>query len=107
MVAWYLTTQYPNIKSGNQRKKQRKADDPKSEDKDNETTGIAGAHVKDNSTNEETTAPSGGANLGAHVSETNQATSHTPHTVEKILGAHDIDDTFWENPIPLTCQLTR
>ena len=64
------------------------------------TTGTAGAHVEDNTTNEETTAPSGEANLGAHVSETNQATSHTPRTVEEILGAHDIDDTFWENTNP-------
>ena len=38
------------------------------------TTGTAGAHVKDNITNEETTAPSREFNLGAHVSETNQAT---------------------------------
>ena len=87
-AARYLTTQYLNIKSGNQRKnKQKKADDPKSEDKDNATTGTAGAHIKDNATNEETTAPSGKANLGAHVSETNQATSHTRRTVEEKLGA--------------------
>ena len=53
-AAWYLTTQYPNIKSGNQRKnKQKKVDDPKFEDKDNATTGTAGAHVEDNTTNEE------------------------------------------------------
>ena len=58
------------------------------------TTGTARAHVEDNTTNEETTAPSGEANLGAHVSETNQAKSHTPRTVEEILGAHPIDDTF-------------
>ena len=42
-AARYLTTQYPNIKSGNQQKsKQKKADDPKSEEKDNATTGTAG-----------------------------------------------------------------
>ena len=34
-AAWYLTTQYPNIKSGNQKTKQKKADGPKSVDKDN------------------------------------------------------------------------
>ena len=58
------------------------------------TTGTAGAHVEDNTTNEETTAPNEETNLGAHFSETNQATSHTPRTVEEILGAHDIDDPF-------------
>ena len=84
-----------------------KADDPKSEDKDNATTGTARAHVEDNTTNEETTAPSGEANRGAHFLEANQATSHTALMVEELLGMHPIDDTFWEIPIPLTCQLTR
>ena len=79
-AARYLTTQYSNIKYSNQwRNKQKKVDDPKSEDKDNATTGTAGAHVEVNTTNEETTAPSGEANLGAHVSEINQATS--PHHI--------------------------
>ena len=32
--------------------------------------------------------------------ETNQATSPTTRTVEEILGAHPIDDTFWENTNP-------
>ena len=42
-AARYLSTQYPNNKSGNQRKnKQRKGDDPISEDKDNTTGGTAG-----------------------------------------------------------------
>ena len=41
------------------------------------------AHIKDTTTNKDTTAPSRGASLGAHVSETSQATSPS-HTVEKI-----------------------
>ena len=64
-AARYLVTQYPNIKSGNPKK--QKADDPKSEDKGNATTGTPGAHVEDNTTNEETTAPSRETNLDAHV----------------------------------------
>ena len=64
-ASWYLSTQYSNKKSGNQRKyKQRKVDDTKSEDKDNTTGGTAGAHVKDTTTNKDTTAPSRGASLG-------------------------------------------
>ena len=59
-----------------------------------------GTHVEENTTKDETTAPSGGSNLGAYVSETNQATSHTPHTIEEILGAHDINDTSWEDTNP-------
>ena len=54
---------------------------------DNTTTGTAGAHIEDNTTHEETTAPNEEANLGTHVSETNQATSHTPRTVEKNIGS--------------------
>ena len=56
-------------------------DDPKYEDKDNATSGTAGAHIEDSTTNEDTTAPSGEASLGAHVSETSQATSPPPRTV--------------------------
>ena len=100
-AAWCLSTQYPNNKPGNQQKnKERKADDPKSEDKDNITGGIAGAHVEDTTVNEDTTAPSGGASLGAHVSETSQATSRPLRTVKDILGAYPIDDTFWDNTNP-------
>ena len=100
-TARYLSTQYPNNKPGNQPKnKQRKADYPKSEDKDNTTSGTAGAHVEDTTTNKDTTAPSGGTSLGAHVSETSQATSRPSRTVEEILVAHTIDDDFWENTNP-------
>ena len=103
-VAWYLSTKYPNNKPANQRRSnkgnKRKGDDPKSEDKDNIMGGTAGTHVEDTTTNENTTAPSGGASLGAHVSETSQATSRPSRTVEKIVGAHPIDDTFWDNTNP-------
>ena len=64
------------------------------EDKDSNTGGTAGAHVEDTTTNENTTAPSGGARLGAHVSETNQAPSRPSRTVEEILGAHPVNDDF-------------
>ena len=74
-AARYLSTQYPNNKPTNQRGgnkgNKRKGDDPKSEDKDSNTGGTAGAHVEDTTTNENTTAPSGGASLGAHISEIN------------------------------------
>ena len=68
-----------------------------SEDKNNTTIGTVGAHVEDNTTNEDTTAPSGEANLGVRISETNQTTSPTSHTVEQILGAHPTNDDFWKN----------
>ena len=75
-------------------------DDPKSEDKDNSTSGTAGAHLEDTTTNKDTTAPSGGTSLDAHVSETSQATSRPSRTVEEILAAHTIDDDFWNNTNP-------
>ena len=103
-MARYLSTQYPNNKPANQRgdKKgdKRKGDDSKSEDKDSNTGGTAGAHVEDTTTTEESTAPSGGASIGAHVLETNQESSRPSRTVDEILGAHPIDDDFWGNTNP-------
>ena len=74
-MARYLSTQYPNKNSANQRKGKKgdrngkKEDDPKSEDKGNNTTGTAGAHVGDTITTEDSNAFSGGASIGAHVLE--------------------------------------
>ena len=97
-MASYLSTQYPNNKPANQRwgKKgdNRKGDDSKSEDKDSNTWGTAGAHVEDTAINENSTAPSEGASLGDHVSETNQASSRPSRTVDKILGVHPVNDDF-------------
>ena len=103
-MARYLSTQYPNNKPANQRGgnkgNKRKGDDPKSEDKDSNTNGAAYAHVEDTTTNDDTTAPSGGASLGAHVSETNQVLSCPSHTVDEILEAYPINDDFWNNTKP-------
>ena len=97
----YLSTQYPNNKPGNQRKnKQTKGDDPKSEDNDNITGGTAGAHIENITTNKDTTTPSGGDSLGAQVSKTSQATSRPLRTIEEILEADPIYDTFWDNTNP-------
>ena len=57
-------------------------------------------HVEDSTKNEDITAPNREASLGAHVSETSQTTSPPPRTVEQILRAHPIDDTFGENTNP-------
>ena len=95
-AAQYLSTQYPNTKPANQRKgnkrNKRTGDDTKSENKDSNTDGTAGAHIEDTTTNENTTA--------THVSETSQATSCASRTEEEILGAHPVDDNFWDNIDP-------
>ena len=90
----------------NVKNKQRKGNDPKYEDMDNITSGTTGVHIEDTTTNKDTTAPSGGVSLGAHISETSQTTSRPSRTVEGILGAHPKDGTFWEMLIPLMCLLT-
>ena len=40
------------------------------------------------------------ASLGAHVSETNQASSRQSRTVDEILRAHPLNDDFWDNTNP-------
>ena len=108
-AARYLSTQYPNNKPTNQRGESKgnkiKGNDLKSEDKDSNTGGTAGAHVEDTTTNENTTAPSGGDSLGAQVSETNQASSRPSRTVDEILGAHPVMMISGTLLIPLTCLL--
>ena len=102
-AGWYLSTHYSNNKPPNQHgcnKGNKKGDDPKPEDKDNITGGTAGTHVEDTTTNKDTTAPSGRASLGAHVSKTSQAISRPSPTVEEILGAYPIDDNFLDNANP-------
>ena len=99
-MAWYLSTQYPNNKPANQRNGKKgdknKGNDPKSKDKDSNTRDTAGAHVGDTTTTEESTAPDGGASIGAHILETNVQSSRSSRTVEEILGAHPMnDDNFW------------
>ena len=90
-MANYLSTQYPNNKTVNQRdgKKEdtNKGDDLKSKDKDSNTGCTAGAHVGDTTTTEESTVRSGGVSIGSHVLETNEQMSRLPLTVEEILGA--------------------
>ena len=103
-MARYLSTQYLNNKPANQRggKKgdKRKGDDSKSEDKDSNMGGTAGAHIEDTTTNEASTAPSGGASLETHILEKKQVPSRQLRTVDEILGAHSVNDDFWGNTNP-------
>ena len=64
LMTRYLSTQYPNINSGNQRNSKKgdrsgkKRDHPKSENKDSNTASTVGAHIEDTTPAEEYTAPS-------------------------------------------------
>ena len=74
----------------------KKGDGPKSEDKDSNTSGTAGAHVEGTTTPEESTTLSRGASISTHVLEANEQSSRPSRTVEKILGAHLMsDDDFF------------
>ena len=96
LMARYLSTQYPNNKPTNQCNDKKggknKGDNLKSEDKDSNTGDTAGAHIRDTTTNEKSTAPSGGASIGAHVSKTSVQLSCPSCTMEEILGAYPMND---------------
>ena len=47
----------------------KKGDEPKSEDKDNNNIGTAGAHIRETTTPTDSNAPSDGSSIGAYVSE--------------------------------------
>ena len=73
-----------------------KGDDPKFEEKDNNTDGTVGAHGGDTTPPEESTAPNGGASIGDHILEANEQSSRPSQTVEEILGSHSMsNDDFW------------
>ena len=104
-MARYLSTQYPNNKPANQREgkkgDKRKGCDLKSEEKDSNTDGTAGAHIEDTTKTEESTVPSGTPSIGAHILETNVQLSHSSDTVEEIYRAHPMnDDDFLGNTNP-------
>ena len=94
---WHnIPTTSPPIKRGGKKGDTKKGDNPKSEDKDSNTGGTAGAHVVDATIPEESTAPKGKASIGAHISESNEQLSRPSRTVEKFLGAQPMsDDNFW------------
>ena len=93
-MARYLSTQYPNKNSANQRKGKKedrsgkKENDLKSEDKDSNTADTAGIYVEVTTPSEESTASSRKASIGAHVLEANEHSSRPTCSVEEILGIH-------------------
>ena len=77
----YISIQYPNKNSGHQRKGKKgdingkKGNDPKSKDKDSNTTGTTGIHIGDAITPEDSATFSGGASISAHVLEATEQVS--------------------------------
>ena len=77
----------------------KKSEDSKPEDSDTTTSGTAGAHIE-GTTPQDSTAPSKGASIGAHVSETSQQTFRPAWSVEELLAAHPVDDAIWSHTNP-------
>ena len=60
----------PRDKKGD--KNGKKGDEPKSEDKDNNTVDTVGAHIGETTMPKDSNAPSDGSSIGAHVFEVNK-----------------------------------
>ena len=99
-MARYLSTQYPNKTIGHQSdkkgdKNRKKVDDSKPENKDNNITGTAGAHIGEVTTPEDSTAPSDVSSIDAHVLEVAKHNCLLALLVEDLLEAHIINDATW------------
>ena len=105
-MARYMSMQYPNKNPGHQRncrkgdRNKKKGDDPKYVDKDINATGTTGAHIEDITTPEDSTTPSGGSSIGAHVSEVTEQLFWPTQFVEDMLGVHSIGDAIWGGTNP-------
>ena len=101
-MARYMLSMY-SIKSTNNAydkrgdKNGKKGDEFKSEDKDNNTTGPAGAHVGETVTPKESTTLSNGSSIGAQVSEVKEHDACPTRFVQEILATHAINDPIWDH----------
>ena len=75
----------------------KKGDEHKSEDKNNNITGTAGAHVGETTTPKDSNAPSNGSSIGAHVSDVNKPDAWPTQSVQEILATHAIDNPIWDH----------
>ena len=73
-------------------KKGKKVDEFISEDKDNNNTDTADAHVGEITTPQDLSAPSNGSSIGAHVSDITKADIWPARSVQDILATHVIND---------------
>ena len=101
----YLSIQYNNKVPNNPRnkrgdRKSKKGDDSKSEESNTTTTDTACAHVGEVTTPQDSTAPSKGSSISAHVSEIAEPAFCPAQSVEKLLAAHSVNDTIWSHTNP-------
>ena len=69
----------------------------KSEDKYNSNTGTTGAHVGETTTLQDSSTPSSGLSIGAHVCDVTKPDVWPVQYVQDILAAHPIGDPIWSH----------
>ena len=69
LLSMYLIKSANNPPDKKGDKNRNKGDEPKSEDKDNNTTGTTCAHIGETTTPKDSNAPIDGSSIDAHVSE--------------------------------------
>ena len=96
-MARYLISVYsvksannPPDKKGDMNRK--KGNEPKSEDKNNNNTGITGAQVGETSTPKHSNALSNGSSISKHVTEVEEPNTQPTQSVQEILATHVIND---------------
>ena len=77
----------------------KKGEDSKPEDSDTTTSSTAGAHIE-GTTPQDSTAPSEGASIGAHVSGIAQPIFRPTRSVKELLAAHPVNDAIWSRSNP-------
>ena len=95
-----MTTKSPIIHAIKGGIDSKKGDDAKSKDSDTTTTSTAGAHIGEVTTPQDSTAPSKGASIGAHVSEIAQQAFCPAGSVKELLAAHPVNDAIWSHSNP-------
>ena len=86
----------PRNKRGD--KNGKKGDEAKLEDKDNNNTCNTGAHVGETTTPQDSSTPSNGLSIGAHVYDVTKPDVWPAQSIQDILAAHPIDDSIWSHP---------
>ena len=78
-------------------KNRKKGDEAKSENKDSDITGTAGAHIgKTTSAQDNVGATSNVLSIGAHVSYVTKTSVPSTQSVHELLAAHPVDNPIWD-----------
>ena len=90
-----MTVNDPPYKKGD--KNGKKGDKTKLEHKNDSNTGTVGAHVGETATPQDSSTPSDGYSIGAHVSDVTKPVVLPARSIQDILAAHPIGDPIWSH----------